>query len=64
MCCEEKEHISVSENKMGICCRFDCQRKPLGSNSKAEVKRIYERLHYMFISQDRLNDAAIIASNS
>lgn len=46
----------MSENKMGICYKFGCQKKPhWGSNSKAEVKRIYvsqpdERLHYMFIS--------------
>lgn len=55
MCCEEKEHISMSENKMGICYKFGCQKKShWGSNSKAEAKRIYvsqpdEGLHYMFI---------------
>lgn len=70
MFCEEKEYSPMSENKMGICYRFGGQRKPLwGSSSKAEVKRIYrsqpdKELGCIFISQHRLSDAEVTASNS
>ena len=69
MCCEEKDPHSLSKCKTGICLRLGDQRRPhWGSSSKAEVKRYGsqtdEGLGCMFISQDRLSDAAIISSNS